>query len=918
MIGARKAPPFVRTALVVFVAACIALAVIGRAPFAPDHVHFAVDTATTHAPWNAVEAPRDPELATQGLALYPHYRELTRRWNAGEPPLWNGDMHAGAPEAADPRWGALDPQVGFLVLLDRIGGRELFDRGFAWLAWMRVAAAMLGAWCLARTLGLSRASAALAALGYGLSGAQVLWLHLPQGHVAPFLPWVLYGVERLAARVDRRGVLITFGAMWLAIVGGQPGTALFGGLFAGAWCLHVGAVDRAAARAGLAAIAAAVLCAAPLFVPFFEALAQSAAWGARAPRSMPDWIALGAVLIAVGVVLRLRELAGGKPAPILVALVVVGLGYALAKRGLGDRAALAFWPDLYGRPQDASGYGGASSFLETAGAWVAFPVLASAFAACFGGAARHARFELVTLLGVLSFALALNAPGFVELWHFLPLLGLADPSHAAPVAALLLSLAAAGALETAPKWARHAAVYACAGCALLATFAGGARPLLAGLVPLDPPIELVRLEQLPAPRVNGGDLRVAGALHPGLPAESLELVVERLDERGRPRASGARRLNLDLTRDAQGWNSFDTGPLAVESFEEGEHLFTLRLLSADADRPLVGERRIARTLIARKRGVSLVSFVIVAATLVLLRLPRSTATAWWLAALALVQGVWFGRGANPLVPRDECFPATRTETVLTEVLGDRRVFAAPGILPASTPLVAGLATLDGDDALVPASFDAYRTAALRPGADPRLDWDAEHAAFDSPAFRLLGVGALLLHTPDAPPGWSLVAGPKHTAREAEVYVAVPDDPLPLAFCVPHVVPRTDLAPRFANFDPLREACVEDDQLITLDRPFTTSHVETTASHPELVRFKVELDGDGLFLHTAQHFPGWEVHVDGEARELLRVNTLFRGVHLTAGTHDVEFYYRPATRHHARWLAAIGLTLLLVATFRARR
>ena len=34
-----------------------------------------------------------------------------------------------------------------------------------------------------------------------------------------------------------------------------------------------------------------------------------------------------------------------------------------------EHTAEAFWPDLFGRPQDASGYGGGASFLETASAW---------------------------------------------------------------------------------------------------------------------------------------------------------------------------------------------------------------------------------------------------------------------------------------------------------------------------------------------------------------------------------------------------------------------------------------------------------------------------------------------------------------------------------------------------------------------
>jgi len=256
--------------------------------------------------------------------------------------------------------------------------------------------------------------------------------------------------------------------------------------------------------------------------------------------------------------------------------------------------------------------------------------------------------------------------------------------------------------------------------------------------------------------------------------------------------------------------------------------------------------------------------------------------------------------------------------VLAEVLGDRRLFAAPGILPSNTPLVAGLATLDGYDALDPASFDGFRAAALRPGAHALLDWNAEGAQVSSPAFRLLGVGALLLHTDSPPPGWSTIAGPRDAPRRAEVFIAVPDDPLPTAFCVPRVTPRAELVQRAAEFDPRAEAFVEDAEHFTLDAPFTTSRTEALDSRPEQTRFRVTLDGRGLFLHSAQHFPGWEVTVDGQPRDLLRVNSLFRGVRLEAGEHEVVFRYRPTSWRYGWWLATGGLLLLCFTLLRLRK
>ena len=83
---------------------------IRAALFDADTVLFGVDTACAQLPWSS-GAPANPELSDQGMVFYPAYREVSRRWRAGELPLWNPWAYAGAPLAANPQLGALDPQV---------------------------------------------------------------------------------------------------------------------------------------------------------------------------------------------------------------------------------------------------------------------------------------------------------------------------------------------------------------------------------------------------------------------------------------------------------------------------------------------------------------------------------------------------------------------------------------------------------------------------------------------------------------------------------------------------------------------------------------------------------------------------------------------------------------------------------------
>ncbi|MBM3978236.1 MAG: hypothetical protein FJ299_14775, partial [Planctomycetes bacterium] len=211
-----------------------------------------MDTATQQLPWSALAAPaeearpRNPALSDQGLVFYPYYRWVSRSWNAQDAPGWNPLNYAGVPGYGNPQSGALDPQVALLAALERVGGERAFDWGWALLAALRIAAAGLGAYLLARELGLLQAGAALAAVAFGLSGYLVLWLGYSLGHVPPFLPWILLGLERLRGPRPARGFALAALALTGAILGGHPETSFYAGACAGLWCLALLARERRA------------------------------------------------------------------------------------------------------------------------------------------------------------------------------------------------------------------------------------------------------------------------------------------------------------------------------------------------------------------------------------------------------------------------------------------------------------------------------------------------------------------------------------------------------------------------------------------------------------------------------------------------------------------------------------------------
>jgi len=122
----------------------------------------------------------------------------------------------------------------------------------------------------------------------------------------------------------------------------------------------------------------------------------------------------------------------------------------------------------------------------------------------------------------------------------------------------------------------------------------------------------------------------------------------------------------------------------------------------------------------------------------------------------------------------------------------------------------------------------------------------------------------------------------------------------------------------ANFDPRHEAFLERPFDFEIEAPFEQARVQLLERKPESLAYTVDLDGEGLFVTTEQHFPGWQLEVDGLAREILRVDSIFRGVFLEAGKHRLRFVYAPASWRWGRLLGLLGLALLGLGALAAKR
>ncbi len=959
----------------------ILVLVLSSLPFLPaligGKVALAVDGTSAHLPWGGVEAasergvPQNPELSDQGVQFYPFYKWVARSWISGDPPYWCPDIYAGAPGVGNAQSGALDPQVWLLCVLQVIGGDALFDWGFGLLAWLRIAVAMGGAYALARRLGLQSPGAFLCACAFAFSGYQVLWLNHALGHVPPLLPWTLFFLEGIAkGRTSAGHSLLSAGAaalcFALAILGGHVETAFYVGCAAGIWALSILRRDRASGFMALGALLLGTGCGAASLWPVYEYLELSAAkyvreLSATEARAALDLIALGLLVFLVGLVVHFRNnvsaVSGGTRHDVRVrymasgGLVLAILGGALVfGERFGIAARLALIPDLFGHPA-RGGYFGEGTLIENGSAWVAFPVLALAFAGIASAQSHLSRRGIIVGLGVVMFLLAIELPGLLDLYRFVPVVGLGATVRCASVSALMLGLLAGDALESAGRLARVVSVASLFALSASVLHDPGPAPLAEHVQRSPDADEHFGMVLYPDAPSAGRAVPFEGWVSSTVPFDRAVLILQRLDPGGSaiPDARFVLPLPIDTAPSAKA--AARVAAASVESspevpagavwfqntvrdtgvLEDGHWALSVALYRDDSDQP-IGTRKAG--LLTVQRGTEgqplTLLFVLLGGLCALVPIgswrDRSPALVWMVPSLVLFQGLWFAWGINPLVPRAQVFPPTLTEEILARELGPYRFFSDADVLPPNTGLIRGLRGIQGYDAMDVLDFNFYRETILPAGGNALLQWTPRGVDLSHPAFRLYGVGMLVCSTPFEHPDWELFAGPASPdeSMRSEAFLYRARDPLPRAFCVPRVVELAEFVALFQadpeNFDPRAVCAIEGSWRPAT--PFTEARVSTPRFTNTEVFLRAQLDGDGLLLLSEQNFPGWNVYVDGEQREVFTADMIFRGVALEAGEHEVVFRYEPASIHQGLWIsglsaACVGL-LCLLGLFRARR
>jgi hypothetical protein len=211
--------------------AYIVMGVIFFAPgLVPGHTISAADFLWSAAPWNSaipsgiVRDSIHPLVVGSNrqlvdpTTLFEPYLQYTRS-QLPHIPLWNPYIMGGSPYLGDMQSAIFSPFSLPAYFLP-------FWWSLSVIAVMKLMVAAMGAFLLARILGMRFAGAFLCGTVFGFGLFLIAWLPWPLGNVFPLIPWMLLATERL---IRRPGPLAASGlavVTTLQFLGGHPETSV--------------------------------------------------------------------------------------------------------------------------------------------------------------------------------------------------------------------------------------------------------------------------------------------------------------------------------------------------------------------------------------------------------------------------------------------------------------------------------------------------------------------------------------------------------------------------------------------------------------------------------------------------------------------------------------------------------------------
>ena len=320
-----------------------------------------------------------------------------------------------------------------------------------------------------------------------------------------------------------------------------------------------------------------------------------------------------------------------------------------------------------------------------------------------------------------------------------------------------------------------------------------------------------------------------------------------------------------------------------------------------------------------------VHFLLVVLALVWIGSRTARAAAVLPVAVAVIVAVelflYLPKALPPLV---EPFAPPRFVQFLRADTAVFRVYGLEGALYPNTAAAYGLSDIRALDAMYPSGYLPLVRASLLPAARGEFVGGSgpgtlrHHALLDVMNVKYV-LSMTRLAEPDLTRGWRLV-------YDDEIRIYQNPTVLPRAFVV-HAVDvassRDDALARLLapGFDPRARAILEeppDGPPAIAPAAGAIETVDVVAYGAHRVAGRARLAAPGVIVLADTFYPGWTATVDGRAATLHRANFLMRAIAVDAGTHEIEFAYRPTRFYVASAISLAALALALVAAARRPR
>ena len=129
--------------------------------------------------------------------------------------------------------------------------------------------------------------------------------------------------------------------------------------------------------------------------------------------------------------------------------------------------------------------------------------------------------------------------------------------------------------------------------------------------------------------------------------------------------------------------------------------------------------------------------------------------------------------------------------------------------------------------------------------------------------------------------------------------------------------------RMPNFNLSKEAIIlNSSNNFSLNNETNIYFIEMIENKNNKIAFNLKTEEDGILISKERFDSNWKVKVNGEEKELLNANLLFRGVFAKAGDNEIVFEFKPDIKYFYSsiicWTAFILVSLINIILFFKRK